>query len=323
MFDWNDVRCFLAVAESGSTLAAGRALRVSQTTVARRITALEEAVGLTLFERRRAGYALTPAGQALLPAAKGVAASTAAFAEAASARQRAGGGTVRVTAEESMVLNLLPSILRDFREVHPDIVIEFDASEEVRDLESGAADIAIRIAKNMEQGGLVGRRIGEDLWTVYCSREYAAAHGVPHNRRELASHSLISVGGDGTVGRYYRMWLHENGLDGAISMQHTTVTGLLSAVRSGLGIAALPCIIAEMDEELVRCLPAGAYGARDIWLLTHERLRHEPRVRTVLDFMGGRLRRRAEEVRERLMTLPPATPNPARRTDRLSPGETH
>src|SRR3546814_5055030 len=66
MFDWNDLRYFIAVAETGSTLAAGRTLRVSQTTVARRVAALEEALGLTLFERRQAGYAPTPAGEALL-----------------------------------------------------------------------------------------------------------------------------------------------------------------------------------------------------------------------------------------------------------------
>ena len=67
MLDWNDLKYFLAVARGGSTLAASRALRVSQTTVARRIAALEEAVGLTLFEKRPAGYALTPAGSELLP----------------------------------------------------------------------------------------------------------------------------------------------------------------------------------------------------------------------------------------------------------------
>ena len=85
MFDWNDLRYFLAVAETGSTLAAGRALRVSQTTVARRVAALEEAIGLVLFERRQAGYAATPAGEALLEPARQVEAAASAFTEAAAA----------------------------------------------------------------------------------------------------------------------------------------------------------------------------------------------------------------------------------------------
>ena len=303
MFDWNDARVFLAVAESGSTLAAGRLLRVSQTTVARRIAALEEALGLTLFDKRRAGYALTPPGEALLPEARAVQASAAAMAEAAAAQKRAGGGTVRLTAEESFVVSILPPMLRDLHELHPDIVIELDASEEVRDLEGGAADIAIRVTKRLEGAGLVGRRIGADMWTVYCSRAYAEAHGAPRNRRELATHPLIS-GGGGNVGRYYGAWLRENGLEQAIAMQHGTVTGLLSAVRSGLGLAALPCLVAEMDEELVRCLPPSPAEAREIWLLTHERLRHTPRVRIVLDFVGERLKRHARLVEDRLANRP-------------------
>jgi DNA-binding transcriptional LysR family regulator len=308
MFDWNDARFFLAVAETGSTLAASRALRVSQTTVARRIAALEEALGLVLFDKRRAGYGLTSMGEALLAEARAVQAAAATLADAAAAQKREGGGTVRLTAEESFVVGVLPPMLRELHDLHPGIVIELDASEELRDLEAAAADVAIRVAKKLTGAGLVGRRIGDDLWTVYCSRGYAEMHGVPHNRRELAGHALIS-GGGGEIGRYYGAWLRENGLEGSIAMQHGTVTGLLSAVRSGLGIAALPCLIAELDPDLVRCLRPAPAGEREIWLLTHERLRHTPRVRAVMDFLGERLTRHARLVAERLPLA--AAPMPA------------
>jgi DNA-binding transcriptional LysR family regulator len=308
MFDWNDARYFLAVAESGSTLAAARALHVSQTTVARRIAALEEALGLALFDKRRAGYVLTPAGETLIADARAVEASAAALAETAASQKRAGGGTVRLTAEESFIVGVLPPILRTLRELHPDLVIELDASEEVRDLGAGHADVAIRISKKLDSAGLVGRRVGDDLWTVYCSRAYADAHSVPRNRRELVAHPLIS-GGGGEIGRYYGAWLRQNGLEGSIAMQHGSVTGLLSAVRSGLGLAALPCAIAELDAELVRCLPPGNAESRQIWLLTHERLRHTPRVRIVMDFLGERLRGHLKAVEERLAL--PATPRAA------------
>jgi DNA-binding transcriptional LysR family regulator len=303
MFDWNDARYLLAVAESGSTLAAGRALRVSQTTVARRIAALEEALGLALFDKRRGGYVITPAGQSLIEEAMNMEASATALAEAAAAQKRAGGGTVRLTAEESFVVGVLSPMLRDLHDLHPGIVIELDASEEVRDLEAGAADIAIRVAKRLSGAGLVARKIGVDMWTVYCSRSYAEAHGVPRNRRELAGHPLIS-GGGGEIGRYYGTWLRENGLEGSIAMQHGSVTGLLSAVRSGLGLAALPCMVAEFDDALVRCLPPGMTEEREVWLLTHERLRHTPRVRLVLDFLGERMQRHARLVQERIAIRP-------------------
>lgn len=308
MLDWNDTQYFLAVAETGSTLSAGRALRVSQTTVARRIAALEEALGLTLFERRRAGYVLTAIGETLLPQARVLRASATQFAEAAAARKREEGGVVRLTAEESYVVGVLPAMLRDLRERHPDIVIELDASEDVRDLEAGAADVAIRVTKDIERGsGLVGRRIGDDYWTVYCSRIYAAAHPLPRNRHELAEHPMIG-GGGGAIGRYYGTWLRENGLEGSIAMQHSSVSGLLSAVRSGMGLASLPCFVAEADDDFVRCLPHARSGAREIWLVTHERLRHVPRVRVVMDFLGECLKQRADLVTDRLLAPMPNGP---------------
>jgi DNA-binding transcriptional LysR family regulator len=122
--DWNDLRYFLAVAGHGSTLRAARALRVSQTTVARRIAALEEAIALPLFERRQAGYALTPAGQELLGRARLVEGAANQFGEAAAAQARDVSGTVRLTTQEIFSVSLLPDMLRELHDLYPDIIIE-------------------------------------------------------------------------------------------------------------------------------------------------------------------------------------------------------
>ena len=116
MLDWNDLRYFIAVARHGSTLAAARTLGTSQTTVARRIAALEQALGIPLFEKRQAGYALTPAGEELLGKARKVEDSAEAFAEAASARIRDLTGNVRITSEEIYALSLISPLLRDLHE---------------------------------------------------------------------------------------------------------------------------------------------------------------------------------------------------------------
>lgn len=108
VFDWDDLRAFLAVAETGSTLAAGKRLRVSQTTAARRVAALEQALGLTLFERRPAGYALTPAGEALVEPARAVAAAAGTVAETAASLSRELTGTVRLTTLEIYAATILP-----------------------------------------------------------------------------------------------------------------------------------------------------------------------------------------------------------------------
>lgn len=304
MFDWNDLRHFLAVAETGSTLAAGRQLRVSQTTVARRVTALEESLGLALFERRQAGYVLTPAGEALLAHAGTVEAAAAALADAAAAQTREASGLVRLTVGESLAVTILPSILRDLYDAHPGIRIELDSSDARRDLAAGAADVAVRTTVQPTEGGLVGRRVAHDDWAAYCSRSYAEAHGRPTSIRELRRHPLVGGGGDG-IWDHYLAWLRQYGLEEAVAIHHDSVNGLIAAVKAGFGVAALPCFVAENDPELLRCLPPRQKEERGIWLLTHERLRHTPRVRAVMDFLGDRLTRLARHAEQRLATEEP------------------
>jgi DNA-binding transcriptional LysR family regulator len=300
MFDWNDLRYFIAVADSGSTLAAGRAMRVSQTTVARRIAALEGALALSLFERRQAGYTLTPAGEHLLVQAREVSVAATAVEQAASATARQASGVVRFTTIEIYAITVLPAILRELHEAHPTIHIELDTSEEVRDLGSGGAEIALRANTGPSEGGLVGRRIAPDPWTLYCSRGYAEARGVPTTRSQLAGHTLIGGGGT-TVWHRYQAWLKNHGLETSVAMHQDSVAGLLAAVRSGVGLAVLPTFMAAFDPQLVRCLPPRNDDATSLWLLTHERVRHVPRVRLVLDFLAKsltRLRRQAEAAEQ-------------------------
>lgn len=288
--DWNDLKYFLAVARGGSTLAAGRELRVSQTTVARRIAALEQALGFPLFERRQAGYALTPAGEALVGRATEVEASATAFADAASASARDVSGTVCITSEEIYMTGLVSPLLRELREHFPDVLIELDTSPAVRDLGKGEADIALRSSSKHQPAGLVGRRLAVDDWTLYCSRDYAARNGTPKSVEDLHHHAIVG-GGGGNLWRHYQAWLQQLGLEDQVTMHHASAIGLLSAVRSGVGIAVLPCVVADSDPDLIRCLPPREEHGRVLWLLTHERLRHTPRVRAVIDFLYDKISR--------------------------------
>lgn len=294
MFCWDDLRTFLAVARTGSTLGAAKALKVSQTTAARRVAALEQELGLTLFERRHAGYALTPAGEALVERAEAVAASANAFEEAAAAQSRDVLGTVRLTTVEIYATVLLSPILKDLRAAHPGIRIELDTTEMHRDLSAGEADIALRAGAAPEGAGLVGRRIGRDPWTLYCSRSYAAAHVKPGTAEELRRHPIIG-GGGAYVWPLYRKWLRHMGLEDAVVLEHGSTSGLLSAVRAGMGLAVLPSFMADRHPDLVRVVDPPSGDRMELWLLTHERLRHTPRVRAVMDFLGERLLRLARQ----------------------------
>lgn len=298
MLDWNDLRYFLAVAREGSTLAAARVLRVSQTTVARRIAALEHALGCPLFDKRQAGYALTPAGETLLPEAEKVEQSATSFAEAAAGHARDLRGTVRITTEEIYAQGLLAPLLRELHDRHPEIVIELDNSQKVLDLGSGAADIALRSSSKPQPSGLVGRRLCIDDWSLYCSREYAARSGTPTSVEDLKHHPIVG-GGGGNLWVHYQAWLRNLGLEEQVAMHHASSTGLLSAVRSGFGIAVLPCIVADADPELIRCISPREGHGRILWLLTHERVRHTPRVRAVVDFLYERLSRHVRNLEEK------------------------
>ena len=297
MLDWNDLRYFLAVTDGGSTLAAGRALQVSQTTVARRIAALEESLGLLLFERRQAGYALTPAGESLVARARQVEAATMGFAETSAALARDTSGTVRITTQEIFANTLLGPMLRELHERHPEIVIELNTHMDLLDLGGGEADIALRSTAEEPPAGTVGRRLCIDDWTLYCSREYAAIHGIPQNREDLKKHAIIG-GGGGKLWVHYEAWLRKLGLEDRVAMHHSTSTGLLSGVRSGFGLGVLPCIVADAEPDLVRCLPPRTDHHREMWLLTHERVRQTPRVRRVIDFLYERLMRHVRTLGE-------------------------
>jgi DNA-binding transcriptional LysR family regulator len=295
MLDWNDLRYFLAVAREGSTLAAGRALRVSQTTVARRIAALEESLGIPLFDKRQAGYVVTPAGEELLPLAARVEVDALQFADAANAHTRQLAGTVRITTEEVYAITMLAPLLRQLHDRHPEILIEVDTSQSVRDLGSGEADVALRSTIGDQPSGLVGRTICIDDWALYCSRDYASRNGVPTSIKALRKHPFVG-GGGGNLWRHYEAFLKSLGLQDQVAVHHATSAGLLSGVRSGFGIAVLPCIAADADPDLIRCLPPRQDHGRTLWLLTHERVRHMPAVRAVIDFLYEGLSRHVRQL---------------------------
>ena len=295
MIDWNDLRYFLAVARGGSTLAASRSLRVSQTTVARRIAALEAGLKLPLFDKRQAGYSLTAAGSELLDAAAAVETAAAAFTTEASARTRDTGGVVRITTEEIFAITLLAPLLRKLHELHPEILIELDTGQAVRDLGSGEADVALRSTSKPQPAGVVGRQLCRDDWTLYCSRDYSARHGLPTTIEELKHHAIVG-GGGGNLWRAYSNWIRQLGLEEQVAIQHGSSTGLLSAVRSGFGIAALPCIVADADPDLIKCLSPEYSHQRVMWVVTHERVRRSPHVRIVVDFLYERLKRHVRDL---------------------------
>lgn len=286
MYEWGDLRLLLAVAEEGSTLAAARVLGVNHTTVARRVAALEAALGVRLFDRRPDGYRLSEAGQALLPQAARVREEAGTLLRLAARHQRALAGVIRVTTTEGLANAVFTPWLGDFMEAYPEIRVEMIADERRLDLARGEADIAIRATKSPEGAGLVGRRIADAPWAVYCSRGYAARRGVPADAAALAEHWLI--GADGALAEVDPFaWLARVAPGAVVRNVCSSIVNMVFAIRAGNGVGPLPCSMAVAEPELVECFPMPDFGYR-LFLLTREELKDLPRVRAFNDFIVAR-----------------------------------
>ncbi|MFI4931970.1 MAG: LysR family transcriptional regulator [Burkholderiales bacterium] len=274
----------LAVAEHGSTLAAARALQVNQSTVQRRLAELERRIGRPLVARQQAGYRLTEFGRSLLPQAQRVQQAAQALQRQVSDSAHDTAGVVRVTCPEPLVARLAGSpLLEHFRARHPTLKVEFVMGDRYLDLAKGEADIVLR-SGDTEDGGLVGRKIGDSLWAVYASRAYVERHGAPATVAELKNHLIVGFD-ESMAGHRAASWLRRVAPDARIAARNHSVLGLLHSVKAGVGVAPLPTAIADAEGDLVRVLGPIAELTR-IWrILTLPQLRQVPRVAAFFDFM--------------------------------------
>jgi DNA-binding transcriptional LysR family regulator len=292
MLDWDLVRYFLAVARTGSTLAAAEALKQSQPTVARRIDALERSLGTSLFDRRMQGYRLTAVGKALLPSAEAVEGAAMRFEAKAGADARRVAGTIRFTTFDMFANITLGRLLQEFGRLHPDVRVEVMVTDRLLDLGAGEADVAVRSGARPEAGQLVYRSVGRSDWTAYCSKAYAAANGHPRTPAEIDGHVLI--GGEGGLANVPAMrWLMEAAPHSEVRYRSNTVENLMSSIRAGLGIGMLPCAFVPPTGNLLACVwPPPPELASEAWLVTHERVRNQPHIRAFMGFLPKFLEQR-------------------------------
>ena len=288
MRDWDDLRHFLAVARAGSTLAGARRIGVNQTTCARRVAALEQAVGARLFERRQAGYRLTEAGRRVLVHAERVEAEVAALAAAMQAEGRRLTGRLRVTAAESLANVVLSPFLAGFRDAHPDLRVDLMVMDRKLAVGRGEADVALRAGPQPETAGVAARRICHLAWTVYGARAYAARHGLPRDLDGLAGHAVM--GGEGGIARAAAIMAVEQVRGVEVVSRSDSLTNIAAAVASGLCLAPLPCMIGDGMPGLIRCFPPRREFGGDLWLVVRDTLREEPHVRAFLDALAAFLR---------------------------------
>lgn len=284
MFDWNDLKYFLAVARGGSTLAAARMLGTSQSTVHRRLTELEKHFGCDLAKRSPTGYHLTECGQRLLEFAERAEETIVTFERHAHAADTGLTGSVRVTCSTTMADRLAKSsLIRDFHSRYPGLRVEFVITDKYLDLSKGQADIAIRTGEAGDEN-LIGRKIAEVPWAVYATRSYVERHGRPERPEDINDHFVVAF--DGEIANYVAArWLRSVAPHARVAARSDNWPAYVATVKTGVGLGPLPTHHGDREVGLIRLIDTTPGLVSSFWLLVHPDLRHTPRARAFFDYL--------------------------------------
>lgn len=279
--DWNLVRTFHAVAETGGLSGAATRLGISHATVFRHLRALEADLATRLFDKAQGRYRLTEAGVEILEMAQ-----TVAIAFEDIERRGTGGdvqlkGRIRLTAPASFSCHYLPGYLADFRKAYPDITVELLSTNEELNMSNRAAEIALRVTSSPPEH-LVGRKLADIPWGVYGSSRYFEQYGTPTGTADLANHRLI--GAVGTLARSSGFaWIDREHRDRVVLRCDELMT-MAAHARQGQGLALLPADVAR--DGFRRVARIDTMPDNQVWLLTHPDLRKVERVRCMMRFLA-------------------------------------
>jgi DNA-binding transcriptional LysR family regulator len=288
MLNWDDLRIFLAVQRHGTHAGAAGALTVDPTTVGRRVTALEEALGARLFRRTRGGLVVTDEGARLTSHAERVEAEVLA-SERALTGARELAGTVRLTAGDGLITYLLTPALGSLLQRHPGLHVELRGEYRTLDLSRREADVALRLSRPQESS-LVARRVGTCRFGLFASEAYLARRGRPASEAALAEHDVLS---------YWDLldeippmkWLLARAGQ-QLRLRSSTTAAIVAACVAGHGIAfvttiSLQALLARPGSGLVQLFPRAEIPAREMWAVAHADARRHPRVAAVLEWVAA------------------------------------
>lgn len=283
--NWSDIRVFLAVLRTGSTLAASRTLGMAQPTVARRIEALEHTLGLTLFDRDTRGFRPTEAALALQTSAEAVEMNANALAEAAATLKSTASKAIRFTGVPEVFSENFAAILSDFTDQHPEITFDFLATPDTLDMAKGEADVAIRYTNEITDPNLICRKISEANVTLYASDTYIKKHGIPRSPDDFAGHKFVMMRHGMTK---FRPWIMDRITPDQVAMECDSYQGVVAAVLSGFGMGMMGVGLADGTSSLKRCMEPLEDFTVLTWLITSPEAHKRPEVRTFTKFFAPR-----------------------------------
>lgn len=285
--DWDSYRSFLAVLEEGSLSGAARRLGLTQPTLGRHVEQIEAALGQALFVRSQRGLTATPAAETLRPYAEALQANAEALVRAASRRADAIEGLVRITAPKVIAAEVLPHLLKDAFERHPQLKFEIEGSDRTVDLLHREADAAVRTARPAQQT-LLAVKAGEIEIGLYGSPDYVARRGGLDRLEDAPRHVMVG---------YARETPYLRALTAGLDLPPIETFGFrtdddvvaIAAVRAGLGLGFCQAGIARR-EGWIRMLPDRLAIRLPAWVVMHEDLKANPACRAAFDLLAEGMR---------------------------------
>ncbi|MGE0502377.1 MAG: LysR family transcriptional regulator [Rhizobiaceae bacterium] len=286
--DWNLIRSFAAVAETGSLSAAARKLSASQPTIGRHVAELEAALGVVLFRRGPRGYELTDRGATLFDRAAAVGVEAAAFERLATGAAENSAGTVRITASDVISTYVLPALVASLAIREPAVEVELVPTNRVENLLGRDADIAIRMVAPAQQE-LVARKIADLALTACAATTYLDRRGRPARAEDLAAHDLVGYDRDPALIQGYAAFgvavdRH------AFRFRTDNQIVFWEAVRAGVGIGFGQSALVARDPLIEPLLPDLPLPKLPMWLAMHRDVRTSARIRLVADFLAAELK---------------------------------
>jgi DNA-binding transcriptional LysR family regulator len=272
--NWDDLRYFAEVVRSGNVSQAGERIGVNQSTVSRRIASLESQLGKTLFDRTSNGWVITPTGETIVTFAEQMATKVNDIQRKVEIDSDEVSGLVRITCVDVCVKRFMLPVIRDFKQVHPNVDIELISDIEPLNLAAREADVALR-GTNAPPPNLVGKRIGTLTFHVY-GHVALFKNGLPEQP------PCITWIGDGNT---LSPWIKKNFPKVKRAYRTNSIAVMYDMCKAGLGLAQLSCAIADEVEELIRIPVEYVEPGFGLWVLSHVDLRTTARVRIFRDFL--------------------------------------
>jgi DNA-binding transcriptional LysR family regulator len=288
MLSWDDFRYVKAIAEARSLAGASEQLGINQSTVFRRLGQIEQHLGSRLFERRRAGYAVTPCGAQMVSLADRMGAEIIDFERRVTGQDLRPSGELRITTSDALLRYLLTEVFAAFRRAYPEIILDIVISNQRLNLTKRDADVAVRALYHSPEP-LAGAKVAPIGWAVFGAASVVSEPFDPV--RDGRRHDWIAFADAVSIARATK-WLHQHAEETRIVYKNNTMVGLAEAAAAGVGLALLPCYIGTAVPGLAQLSQPLPDLESELWLITHPDLRNTARVRAFLDFCGDEIARR-------------------------------